>query len=242
MPFSIAVTGDYRHFAVPEMKVIPQNDIGLDTGAAAIDVFIPVIPAKHVEDGNALSITAEAVTGSGIGDLYQSLTGGITFPVLTNTLTINPPPVYPQDIDNGLVDFCPIGTGNPTACTGNPGSLVGIAWQTVMVGAQYYLPWVGGRVWVSGNFSYERSPNSFEFARTALAPNPLANYYGSTIYQVRKSEYFADANVFYQIVPAARLGAEYALFNDEYVAGCGTSSGCLHAANSRFQLSAWFIF
>jgi hypothetical protein len=236
MPFSIAVTGDYRHFSVPEMNVIPVNNISLDTEAAAVDIFIPVIPAKHVEDGNALSITAEAVTGSGISSLYTGLTGGITFPVLANTTPINPAPVYPQDVDNGLVDFCPIAKGIPaTGCSGNPGSLVGIQWQTLIVGAQYYLPGVGGRVWVSGNFSYERSPNSSDFARPTAATSPMANYYGSAVYQVRQSEYFADGNLFFQIVPAARIGAEYAVFNDQYVDG-------IRAVNNRVQVSGWFIF
>jgi hypothetical protein len=235
MPFSIAVTGDYRHFSVPEMSLIPQNDIGLDTYAAAVDLFIPVIPAKHVEDGNALSITGEAVTGSGMADLYTGLTGGVTFPVVANTTPINPGPTYPQDVDNGLVDFCPIAKGTPATCTGNPGSLVGIKWQTLIVGVQYYLPGVGGHVWISGNFSYQHSPNSADFARPTPATSPQANYYGSVAYQVRDSEMFADGNVFWQIVPAARLGAEYAYYNDLYVDG-------VHAKNSRFQLSGWFIF
>jgi hypothetical protein len=235
MPFSIAVTGDYRHFSVPEMSQIPVNDISLDTYAGAVDVFIPVIPAKHVEDGNALSITGEAVTGSGMADLYTGLTGGITFPVLANQTALNPAPTYPQNIDNGLVNFCPIAPGIPAGCTGNAGSLVGIQWQTLMVGAQYYLPGVGGRVWVSGNFSYQRSPNAADFTRPTAATTPQANYYGSTVYQVRQSEYFADGNVFFQITPAARLGAEYAVFNDQYV-------DLQRAVNTRIQASGWFIF
>jgi hypothetical protein len=139
-----------------------------------------------------------------------------------------------------LVDFCPIAAGvpaNPTSsCKGkNVGSLVGIQWQTLMVGAQYYLPGVGGRVWISGNFSYEHSPNSSDFARPTFATVPMLAAYGSSIFQVRKSEYFVDGNLFFQIVPAARIGAEYAVFNDQYVDG-------LRAVNTRLQLSGWLIF
>jgi hypothetical protein len=68
-----------------------------------------------------------------------------------------------------------------------------------------------------------------------VAINPTAVYYGSAVYQGRDHEYFVDANLFFQIVPAARLGAEFAVFNDTYVDG-------VHAVNDRFQLSGWFIF
>ncbi len=45
----------------------------------------------------------------------------------------------------------------------------------------------------------------------------------------------ADANVFWDVVPGARLGFEYANFNDQYVDG-------VHAINNRFQFSGFFIF
>jgi hypothetical protein len=246
MPFSIAITGDYRHFSVPEMKLVPQNSLGLDTYAGAVDVFIPVIPAKHVGD-HALSITAEAVTGTGIADLYTGLTSGSynsstnaasgpspVFPTIYNATGLSPAPVYPQDVDNGLVDFCPISAGMPAACKGNSGSLVGIQWTTILAGLQYYLPGLGGHVWLSGNVSYQQSANSVDFTRNT-AINTAVTYYGSPTYAVRKSEIFADGNLFWQIVPAARLGAEYAYFNDQYVDG-------VHGLNNRFQLSGWFIF
>ncbi len=246
MPFSIAVTGDYRHFIVPEMNLLPNNSLGLDTYAGAVDIFIPVIPAKHLGD-HALSITAEGVTGSGIGDLYTGLTSGSfnsttdiaagpspVFPTIYNNTGLAFAPIYPQDVDNGLVDFCPIAAGMPASCKGNPGSLVGIQWTTLMAGLQYYLPGVGGHVWLSGNVSYQASANTQDFTRSTPI-NAAATYYGSTTYSVRKSEVFADGNVFVQIVPAARVGAEYAYFNDLYVDG-------LHGVNNRFQLSAWLIF
>ena len=121
-----------------------------------------------------------------------------------------------------------------TPCGGNPGSVVAVQWTTFILGLQYYLPGLGGHVWVSGNFSRQSSANSSDFARATLINSGLS-YYNSTIYQVRKSEIFADGNLFWQIVPAARLGAEYAYFNDEYVDG-------IHGVNNRFQLSGWFIF
>jgi hypothetical protein len=245
MPFSIAITGDYRHYSVPEMSLLPENQIGLDTYAGAVDVFIPVIPAKHVGD-HALSITAEGVTGSGIADLYTGLTSG-SFNSSTNVATGPSPilpslanntglafvPIYPQDVDNGLVDFCLKGTGG--SCAGkNPGSLVGIQWTTLMAGLQYYLPGLNGHVWISGNVSYQHSSNTADFTRS-VAGNTTANYYQSPNYAVRQSEIFADGNVFWQIVPAARLGLEYANFNDKYVDG-------VHGVNNRVQMSAFLIF
>jgi hypothetical protein len=247
MPFSIAVTGDYRHFSVPNMNLVPSYDIGLDTYGGAVDIFIPVIPAKKLGE-HALSITAEGVTGSGLGDLYTGLTSGSytatsfaatgpspVFPVIYNNTGFAFSPPYPQDVDNGLVDFCPIAKGVPASgCSGNAGSLVGIQWTTLIVGLQYYLPGVGGHVWIAGNVSYQHSNNTQDFTRNAN-PAMSVNYYGSTTYAVRQSEIFADGNVFVQVVPAVRLGAEYAYFNDLYVDG-------IHGVNNRFQVSGWFIF
>jgi hypothetical protein len=247
MPFSIAVTSDYRHFAVPEMNLLPQNDIGLDTYAGAIDIFIPVIPAKHLSD-HALSIVAEGATGTATADMYTGLTSGSynatsgvaagpspVFPVIFNNTSLATAPTYPQDVDNGLVDFCPINKGmSISGCNGNVGSLVGIQWTTLLAGLQYYLPGLGGHVWLSGNVSYQHSSNIQDFTRNG-APTMTATYYGSPNYAVRQAEVFADGNIFWQIVPAARVGAEYANFNDKYVDG-------FHGVNNRFQLSAFLIF
>lgn len=224
MPASIAVTGDFRQFTVPEFSGTPTRSVSLSTEAIAVDAFIPVIPAKREDEGNALSLTGEFVTGSGMNDLYTGLTGGLTFPTFIDpNQQINPAPVYPQDVDNGMVTYA------------LDGSLHAIQWTTFLVGLQYSLPGLGGHVWVSGNFSRSQSNNIDQFTRSSsTAVNTSTSYFPSNA-TVRKAEDFFDVNVFWQAVPGVRFGFEYANFNDQYVDG-------VHAINNRFQGSGFFIF
>jgi hypothetical protein len=234
MPASIAVTGDLRQFSVPEFSLVPTQTVSLSTEALAVDAFIPVIPQKSVEHGNALSINGEFVTGSGISDLYTGLTMGLTFPSLSNTTGLpetaaGATPTYPQDVDNGMVNFV-VNQTTPALST-----LQAIQLTTFLVGLQYYLPAVGGRVWLSGNFARTQSSNVAQFTQ----PENVMVQAGTSIYAfngaVRKAENFFDVNLFWDVVPGARLGLEYANFNDEYVDG-------VHAINNRFQGSGFFIF
>lgn len=223
---SVAVTGDVRQFTLPQFSQFPTQSVSLTTQAIAVDAFIPVIPQRTMTSGNALSLTGEFVTGGGISDLYTSLSNGLTFPVLVNTSTSETTAgnVYPQDVDNGMVIY------------DLNGNLHAIQLLTFVVGAQYYLPGVGGRVWVSGNFARTQSSNINQFTRDPVADplNPTVVQYASNA-TVTSSENFADANVFWDVVPGARLGFEYANFNDQYVDG-------VHAINNRFQFSGFFIF
>jgi hypothetical protein len=59
-------------------------------------------------------------------------------------------------------------------------------------------------------------------------------YYGP-VGKLRSGEDFVDANIFADVTPAFRLGAEYAYSNDHYVDG-------VDAINHRFQFSAFYIF
>ena len=63
----------------------------------------------------------------------------------------------------------------------------------------------------------------------------MSSYYPLSNAQVVTSEDFFDVNLFWDIISGARLGLEYANFNDQYVDG-------VHALNNRFQLSGFFIF
>jgi hypothetical protein len=224
LPASIAVTGDVRQFTVPEFSGLPTRTVSLTTEAVAVDAFLPVIPATRGHEGNSLSINGEFVTGSGMSDLYTGLTGGLTFPTYVNTaLALNPAPTYPQDVDNGMVTYA------------LDGSLHAIQWTTFLVGLQYYLPGLGGDVWVSGNFARTQSNNIDQYTHpAATSPDTSQSYYPSNA-TVRKAENFFDVNAFWQVVPGVRFGLEYANFNDEYADG-------VHAINNRFQGSGFFVF
>jgi hypothetical protein len=176
--------------------------------AFALDGFIPVIPGtKHRKD-NSLSLNGEFETGYGIADQYTGLTGGVSFPALPNPMMTTPPPGYSPDIDNGIVTYASNGT------------LHAIQWTGYLIGVQYYLPGVDGKLWVSGNFSHMSSANS--------------HFYGSTTGTLSEEDWF-DVNFFVAPTPALRIGIEYANFRNIYVDG-------QDAINHRGQLSGFFIF
>jgi hypothetical protein len=222
MPASIAVTGDARHITLPEFSPLPKQSVSKDMSAIAVDAFVPVLPASDEKEGNALSLNAEAATGYGIADLYTGLTGGMGFPTVPNTTGLNPAPTYPQDIDNGIVVY------------DLQGNLHAIQWTSLLVGLQYYLPGVGGRLWISANYSRMQSANTLNYARLTALTNPQQSYYVSAA-QVRSSEDWFDVNLFAQPVPALRVGLEYARFYDSYVDG-------VLAINDRVQLSGFLLF
>src|SRR5690606_38829613 len=94
----------------------------------AVDALLPVIPADDASDrGNRLTLLGSVVTGTGVGDLMNTL-GGASFPTLPNPAQATPPPEYHGNIDPGLLSF------------DTQGVLHSIDWQGFRVGAQYYLP------------------------------------------------------------------------------------------------------
>jgi hypothetical protein len=206
---------------LPELSATPSRTVSLTTEAVALDAFIPIIPAKRVDEGNALSIHGEFVLGDGISDLYTSLTYGLTFPTLANTLVIQNPPTWPQDVDNGMVEY------------DLNGNLHGIQLRTYLAGLQYYLPGLKGHVWITGNYAHTESPNASQFTQ-AQPGEPDANSLPLN-YTVLSKEDFVDGCAFWQIVPGARIGFEYAFFRDQYADGVA-------AVNNRFQGSGYFIF
>jgi hypothetical protein len=210
-PLSIAVTGLLRHVAVDNFSTAPTYTNSLSMGAVAVDGFVPVLPGSKTHKGNTLSLTGEFAKGSGFADMYTSTTGGAGFPSI-------PPPAgspagtaatpFAADIDNGVVTY----DAN--------GNLHAIDWQSYMIGAQYYLPGVDGKLWVSGNYSHMFSDNN--------------GLYGTATKLTSVYDWF-DVNLFVDPTPAIRVGAEYANFNTQYVDGA-------HAINHRVQLSGFFIF
>jgi hypothetical protein len=207
-PVSIAVTGDLRRVALPNLATAPTYENDKTGTAIAVDAFVPVIPGSKEKMGNSLSLTGEVASGYGTSDLYTGLSGGASI-ALPNPNNLNPAPAYPQDVDNGIAAFA------------TDGSLHLINWTSYILGLQYYLPGTGGHLWLAANYSHHESGNMGDFFPASA--------------KVRKSEDWADGNVFADVTPAMRLGVEYAWFQDKYVDG---NSG----TNHRVQFSAWFIY
>lgn len=234
-PLSVALTADYRHFAVPAIdSVVPNKTVGTSSTSLAADAFIPVLPASREKKDNALSLTGEVVYGGGIADLYTGLNGGLTFPTLPPAAGILTGNTWPQNIDNGLVNYDIQGF-----------ALHPVQWTTYMLGLQYYLPALDGRVWVSANYSHTQSRDSSllgnyaatsDYARNgAPIPGATSYNYAQNAGQLRAGEDWWDVNVFYDPVPSVRVGAELAEFIDHYVDG-------YTASNVRAQVSGFFLF
>jgi len=225
LPASIAVTGDMRYFEVPEAaSVMPTSMVNATSFAVAADLFLPILPARRDKHDNALSLMGQFVTGSGISDLYSGMNSGVQFPFIPN-LTQSPP--WPTNLDQGLVTY----DINPGGFALHP-----IQWTSFLVGLEYYLPGLGGKVWVSGNYSHIRSSNTSQFARNdADPPNPDVYFYPASQAQVRQGEDWWDANLFFDPVNAVRVGLEFASFTDHYVDG-------FTATNYRVQASGFFLF
>jgi hypothetical protein len=210
-PLSVAVTGLYRHVAVDNYAATSTYTNSLSMGAFAVDGFVPVIPGSKEKKGNSLSLTAEFARGSGFADMYTGLTGGAGFPALPLPAGSAPGTAatpFTADIDSGIVTYDANGV------------LHSIDWQSYMLGAQYYLPGLDGKMWLSGNYSHMFSDNIAQYGTASK----LTSVY----------DWF-DVNLFVDPVPAIRVGAEYANFNTQYVDG-------QHAINHRAQLSGFFIF
>ncbi len=186
-PLAIGVSGVGRRFAVAEFLPNPGDaKIAFGWGAAA-NVFLPVIPVRSDSDrGNALSLTVEASTGSGISDLYTGLTGGALFPLLPDPSgNLVPAPIYRPNIDSGIVTY----DAN--------GDLKSIDWRAIVLGAQYYLPVANGRIWVSATASRIESAN-------ILGLTPEASRGGIFL----KQEY-VDGNLFAAVTPEFQVGISY---------------------------------
>jgi hypothetical protein len=100
------------------------------------------------------------------------------------------------------------------------GNLVQPRWTTFLLGLEYYVPAVGGRLGIFANFS--RSA----LADAASYPNPK---------KVRDHEHFFDAGLFVDVGDALRFAADAAHIDDYYADG-------IKAANEAVQVSGWFFF
>ncbi len=179
-PLSIGVSGVYRTFEVPAFRAEPGSEAVKTYGyALAASALLPIIPIKTIGDrGNALTVTGEVSTGTGVADMYTFMDGGSRFPLLPNPSLAAPAIQYQANVDPGLVTF------------DRNFQLKTINWHAVVAGLQYYLPIAQGRVWIAGIYSRVWSDNIRQ-----LTPAPS---WGGIF---TKMEY-ADANVGLQITPA----------------------------------------
>lgn len=187
---SLGVSGVVRKLEVAEFLEYPGASKKATGWGVVVNGFIPIIPVTNVKDRrNALSVIGEFSTGTGISDLYTELTGGALFPTLTNPQDrqqpTNPPPVYPQNIDSGIVTF------------DADNNLRTINWQAFIVGGSYYLPFWSGRIWVSGNYAQIKSNNIVKY--TPIPGRPF-------VYS--KSRYW-DANLFITVTDHFQFGYSF---------------------------------
>ncbi len=220
-PLSIAVTGLLRQVTLNQWA--PGNSSKytnrLTLSALAVDGFVPIVPATKDKKDNSFSLNGEFATGYGYADMYTSTNFGVGFPAppgagITTTIPAGmasgplKATYYSPNIDAGIVSY------------DASGNLHGIQLLAYLFGAQYYLPGVDGKVWISGNYSHQESVNSF--------------HYGPGNSTLAAIDWF-DVNLFVDPLPSVRVGAEYANTTDTYVDG-------IKAVNHRGQVSGFFLF
>jgi hypothetical protein len=204
-PLSVAVTGLLRHVAVNDYITQGTNTKDLTLSAIAADAFIPVLPGTKDKKDNSLAFNAEFSTGYGDADMYTGLNGGVAFPGTVSG--------FSPDIDTGIVTF------------DYSGKLHGIQYTSYLFGAQYTLPGLDGKMWVSGNYSHLESANTHYYALGTI---------GSPKSLLAAEDWF-DVNLFADPVPGVRFGLEYANTKTTYVDGG-------QAINHRIQFSGFFIY
>ena len=216
-PAGIGISGARRSFKVPNFAQTTTSTRDITSWGISADLLLPLLPAKTVNDGNALTLTASYVYGQSIADLYTGLTGGATFPALPAN-AMGAAQTYPQDVDNGLVSYTPDGV------------LHAIRWWSTIVGLQYYLP-TPLRMWVTANYSHMKSPNIDVLAQ---ASNGVGNVAGAKNALFNTSDWF-EGCYFIDATGAIRFGVDYAYFRQKYLDG---TTGINH----HVGLSAWYLF
>jgi hypothetical protein len=211
-PLSVGISGVGRRLSVTDFSSVPgNNQVAYGWGAVA-DLFLPIIPAHGQDLSNALSVTGEFSRGTGVTDLYLTLTGGVLFPSLPNPHNALPAPVYTPNIDPGIATF----DANNKLQT--------IDWQGLMVNAHYHLPFRAGKMMsISATYSQIRSDN-------ALKLTPSLGQYVTW----DKGQY-VDATLWWCITPAFQMALSGQTMSQTY--GDGTV-----ARNNRGEASWWFFF
>ncbi|WP_394850539.1 hypothetical protein LZC95_24165 [Pendulispora brunnea] len=203
---ALAVSGLVRSFRVNEFSANPNTTKTEAGWGLSVDAMLPIIPVPDAEKrSNALTLTGSFVVGAAMAD-QMGITAGATQPPLPNP----PGGTYTSDVDNGLVIY------------DRGGSLHTIDWRSFVVGMQYYLP-PSGRVFISSNFTHGESRNI-----TGLVdPSQMRNVF-------RLQRYF-DANIFFDITPAARVALSYQWTWQRFLDGAS-------AENQRYMFGMYYLF
>jgi hypothetical protein len=114
---------------------------------------------------------------------------------------------FVPDIDQGLVTYDPAGY------------LHTIDWRSLFVGLQYYVP--PGRTILSINYTQGESDN-------------MATLFPGSKKAIDKTHY-ADANIFFDVTPEARIGVSYQYVVQQYVDGNSPR-------NQRYEAIALYFF
>lgn len=206
---AIGVSGALRRFSLAVPTAVPPATADTNSTMGwgmSVDAVLPIVPVKERRAG-ALTVNGSFVRGTGIADFYTGLTGGVGFPA-SPPLGKGYTPGF-TDIDPGIALYT------------TDLRLAMVDWQSFLIGLQLYLP-PRGKLWVASNFSQMDSANITDFT-------------AATASGVFVRSRWADVNLFADVLPGLRIGAEYSwfwqLYNDD-----------VEAENHRFQLSAFYIF
>jgi len=220
-PLSIAVSASGRRFRVSDFEPTPagtspdpRSSSSANGYALAVDAHVPVVPARSAGDrANALTLTGEVTTGTGYADLLGGLVsngGGPNAPASNYPMIPGSPDPYVPNIDPGLVTY------------DNAGNLHTIDWTTFLVGAQYYLPFASGRVFVSANYAEARSDNVASWGDPGQIP-----------FIFTKTQY-VDGNLFWDVAQPLRVVLSYQHYVQTFADGES-------AHNDRAEMS-WFVW
>lgn len=204
----IGVSGIYRHLDVNGYAAAPTTSTKKNAGGLSVDVLIPVIPVTGTDKGNGLTLTGSFVYGTGMADLFVGLSGGsglVNAPLPADAM--GKAQTYAPNIDGGIAVY------------DAGGNLHTIDWQSFMAGAQYYLPC--GCVWISANYSQLDSRNTDN-----LFPNSAT---------VLHRQQWGDANLFWDVNAAVRLGIEGSYTRQTFLDGSKSHDW-------REQFGAFYMF
>ena len=235
----------------------PQRDAGLPDGQAGLRFFLNNWKGFHTAGGTGTALDSMAIGVSGTvrkfelptypqsGTNATSTSGwGVSIdgliPIIpatktshANALTATGSYVRGQGINdfytgltggvggvgNQVTGYTYGGVDSGLVAFKNDGTLEAIKWTTFIVGLQYYLP-TSDNFWINGVYSRATSYNS--------------KLYGAAT-SVWLNQQYVEADLFYDLTKAVRLGLGYMYTRQEYVDGAV-------AENHRVQLSGWFIF
>lgn len=193
-PAAIALTGGSRHFRLPNNASDTTTSTGVDGRIVALDVLVPVIPAK-TRGPWAVTLVGEAVSSTGYASSYTGLNGGAGVGSPVGVDAAKYAAGY-TNVDPGLVGWSKL-----------DGALTTVSWRTLMVSGQIYLP-PSGKLWLAGAYSNSFSDNMGEFVSPKDAGKKAFNH-----------EIWWSASLLADVTPATRFGLEYQSAKQTYLDG-----------------------